>query len=350
MILVDYLATREITNKMLQFYSVKSELDLLDVIGSNFYYLSCRDISQNESSAPCYNGPELWVSETERKCPLGIHWKRSAFDDKFAVDEAIKGPFELELFDENVIINHAFPKPDWFDFSNLANECDMIQDKTIIGGLWSAIHGDSYRMMGYENFLLNVAMNRDLVKTLVTRLTDCYIDLNRKYFDCVSGKMNIFFMGNDFGTQNGLLISVEDWHEIYYENYQRLIDLAHQYNLKVMVHSCGAIEELIPYFIELGVDIIDPVQTSARGMDPERLIQEYKGTIGFHGAIDTQRIMPFGSPNEVKEHVIKLVGTLNKYGKYIAAPSNNFLPGTPPENIAMVYKVLHKLNTHGSID
>jgi uroporphyrinogen decarboxylase len=343
-ILADYLATKQVTKYLFDFLTVKNERELLDKLGCDFYYLSFRDISQNESCMPYYNGPELSMSPSERICPLGIRWKRMVYDDKFGVDEAIEGPFASESVDEEDIINYNMPKPEWFDFSPLLRECDLFSDKIIIGGLWSAIHGDSYRMMGYENFLFNIAINKPLIHTLVNKLTDFYIELNRHYFEAVKGKMDIFFMGNDFGSQSGLIISVDDRFDIYYENYKKLIDLAHSYDLKVMVHSCGGIEPLIPYFIDLGVDIIDPVQTTAKGMDPESLIIKHEGKIGFHGAIDTQSILPYGTPEDVESHVTNLVSLLNRYDNYIAAPSNNFMPGTPPQNIVMVYETIKKLN------
>jgi uroporphyrinogen decarboxylase len=171
--------------------------------------------------------------------------------------------------------------------------------------------------------------------------------MNIRYFEVVKEKMDIFFMGNDFGSQNGLLISEEDWYDVYFENYKKLIDLAHSFNFRVMVHSCGSIESLIPSFIDLGVDIIDPVQTTAKGMDPEKLAKKYGNDIYFHGAIDTQSVLPYGTTEEVRAHVLSIVNQLNNHNNYIAAPANNFMPGTPPENIETVYKVLKYLNNPG---
>ena len=328
----------------MKYLSVDNEKELLEKLDCDFYYLSCRDISQNESCLPFYIGPELKFTKSERTCPLGIRWRRMVFDDKFGVDEALEGPFSNDLIKEQDILNYQFPKPEWFDFSALAHECELFQDKIVVGGLWSGIHGDSNRMMGYENFLLNIAMNKPLVQTLVNRMTDFYVELNHHYFEALKGKMDVFFMGNDFGSQSGLLISIDDWKEIYFDNYKKLIDQAHGYKLKVMVHSCGAIEPLLPYFIELGVDILDPVQITANGMDPGILVEKYGRDIKFHGGIDTQSILPSGSPGEVELHVLELVSQFNRYKNYIAAPSNNFMPGTPLRNIEMVYTTIKNLN------
>lgn len=346
-LLTDYLATRPVTMTLLEYFSLKNERDLLDYLGCDFYYLSCRDISQNESCLPFYRGPELNNSGSERYCPLGIKWKRNVFDDKFGVDEPIQAPLSGGSVTEKDVLNYSLPSPNMFDFSPLIEECEIFRDRIIIGGLWSGIHGDSYRLMGYENFLLNFALNKSLVKTLVNRMTEFYLEMNIRYFESVKGKMDIFFMGNDFGSQNGLIISEEDWHDVYFENYKKLIDLAHSFNFRVMVHSCGSIETLIPHFIDLGVEIIDPVQITSKGMNPKNLAEKYGNDICFHGAIDTQSILPFGTTEDVKIHVLNVVNQLNINDNYIAAPANNFMSGTPPENIETVYKVLKNLNNPG---
>lgn len=340
---VDYLATKKVTKSLYDYFSINSERELLDKLGCDYYYLSCRDLSQNECSTTFYKGDRIKISGDKRTCPLGITWRRGAFDDKFGADEAISGLLDSPEITEKDIVEMKLPTPGDYDFSGLLKECEAFDDKIIIGGLWSAIHGDSYRLMGYENFLLNIAMNRDLVKTLVNRMTDFYLKMNEHYFETLKGKMDIFFMGNDFGSQNGLLISLEDWHYLYYENYKLLVEQAHRYGFKVMIHSCGSIAPLLPYFIELGVDIVDPVQITAQDMDPEVLVEKYGKDLCFHGAIDTQSVLPHQGVEEVRDHVIRLVNTLNRYGSFIAAPSNNIMQGTPPENIEAVYDTLKEL-------
>lgn len=336
-LLSDFLAPKQVRIELADFLNVKSESEMLDRLGIDFYYLSCRDVSQNECSLKYYHGPSLLFNETERTCPFGIRWHRKVGDDKFGVDEALEGPFSGDNICEKDILSFEWPSPVSFDFSPLALECTKYPDKIVVGGLWSAIQGDCTRMMGFENFLLNVAMNKPLIKTLVDRVTEFYLETNRIYFDAVKGKMDVFFMGNDFGSQSGMLISEDDWVDIYFNNYKKLIDLAHGYGFRVMVHSCGSIEPLIPYLIKLGVDILDPVQITTKDMEPESLSSKYGKNIVFHGAIDTQNILPFGSLGEVETHCSDLIKKLNTYGNYIVAPSNNFLLGTPLRNIVAVY-------------
>lgn len=338
LLLSDFLAPAAVRTELMKALDISNEADLLNELGVDFYYLSFRDLSQNESLLPFYKGPDLFSENGVRKCPFGISWKRAVGSDKFSVDEAIDGPFTAPDITEDDILAYKWPDPKCFDYTELKKEADSFGNKIIIGGLWSAIHGDSNRMMGYENFLLNIALNRPLVKTLVDRVTQYYLEANELYFEALQGSLDIYFMGNDFGSQNGLLISVEDWVDIYYENYKKLIDQAHDYGLKVMVHSCGAIIELLPYFVELGVDILDPVQITAHNMNPASLSEHYGDKIIFHGAIDTQHLLPDSKPDEVYDECSKIIKSFTDRGSFIAAPSNNILPGTPVENIFAFYK------------
>ena len=203
---VDYLAHAETDRKLRTHLGCETEEDLLDRLGCDFFYLPGRDISQNEGFLLYYKGPPLNASETERTCPFGIRWRRGAHNSKFSVDEAIRGPLET-IETERDILNHRWPRAVDFDFSPLVEEAERQSDRVIIGGLWTGIMGDAYRLHGFQNFLLNVALKPHLMKTLINRVTDVYLELNQAYFEVISGNMDIWFFGNDFGSQDGLLIS-----------------------------------------------------------------------------------------------------------------------------------------------
>ncbi|RKX79032.1 MAG: hypothetical protein DRP87_04600 [Spirochaetes bacterium] len=334
---IDYQAKRDIDRKIREFYGVKTERELLDVLGCDFYYLSCRDISQNETCIPIYRGPQLFITEKERVCPFGIRFHRKVYDDKFGVDEAIEGPLEGATTPQQVL-KHRWPDPKWFDVEPLSAECEEFKERVIIGGFWTGILGHSYRMMGFENFLLNMAMRPEVVKTLIDRMTDFYLELNERLFSELKGKMDVWFFGNDYGMKTGLLFSEQMWLDFFYESNQKLISLAKSYGMKVMAHSCGSIAPLIKYFIELGVDMLDPVQTTAKGMDPRFLKERFGKHLVFHGAIDTQDILPRENPKNVYKHAIEMIDILGKDGCYIFSSCNSIQSDTPVENVDAMYK------------
>ena len=340
---VDYLAHSETDRKLKAHLSLKSERELLDFLGCDFFYLPGRDISQNEGAVPFYKH-KLDFTETERTCPLGIRWKRGAGDSKFSVDSAISGPLDNPDLKVEDILRFPWPKAADFDFSPLLDEAEMNRRRTRVGGLWTGIMGDSYRMHGFQNFLLNLAMNPEVIHTLIDRMTEMYLDLNDHYFATLKGNMEIWFFGNDFGSQESMLMSLEMWLDFFYPNIQKLCALAHSYNLKVMMHSCGAIEPLIPHLIEAGVDILDPVQVTAKGMIPSVLAQKYGSKITFHGGIDTQNILPFGNTEDVRRHVIETVEAMAPAGRYIFAPSQILGSDIPLENILTMYEAIGEIN------
>lgn len=341
---IDYLAHPAVDLKLKQYLRLETEEELLSALGCDFYYLSCKDISQNECCMPFYKGPRLDISGSERTCPLGIRFKREAFADKFAVDEAIAGPLN-NATEPGDILKHQWPKASWFDFSPLLDEIQMHKDRVLISGLWTGILGDAYRLMGFQNFLMNIALNPELIKTLVNRLTDVYLELNDSIFSLLKGRLDIWFFGNDFGSQENLLFSKAHFREIFFGNISRLCSLAHSYQMKVMMHSCGAVSRLIPDLIEAGVDIIDPVQVSAKGMNIAELKSEFGDRIIFHGGIDTQQILPKADAETVRRHCLKTLDILGQDGGYIFAPSQLLQQDIPVENIIQMYKTARETKT-----
>lgn len=337
---VDYLAHPETDRKLRAALGVTTERELLDRLDADFFYLPGRDISQNEGALPFYKpAARLAFSATERACPLGIRWRRRAFNSKFAVDEAIVGPFAESATPADIL---AFPWPRTtdFDFGPLQTEADAHRDRVRIGGLWTGILGDSYRMLGFERFLYAMAAEPELVHTLVNRMTAMYLELNDAYFAALKGRFEVWFFGNDFGSQEALLFSTEMWAEFFLENLKHLTALAHGYGVKVMMHSCGAIAELIPLLIEAGVDILDPIQVTAKGMAPAELKVRFGERLVFHGGIDTQQVLPFGTREQVEVHVRETVATLGRDGGYVFAPSQILGPDNPTANIVTMYDTL----------
>ncbi|MFI4911911.1 MAG: uroporphyrinogen decarboxylase family protein [Sedimentisphaeraceae bacterium JB056] len=338
---IDYLASPQADRAIKDYYGIKTEAELLDIIGSDFYYLSCRDISQNESSLPFYRGLCAGViNDNERVCPFGIKWQRGAYDSKFAVDDAIESPLKNAQTEKD-ILDYQWPKISDFDFSGFNEEIEANKERVIIGGFWSGILGDCYRMHGFENFLLNIAMNPTMIKTLINRMTDFYLELNNHLFEQFKGRIDVWFFGNDLGSQAALLFSPQMLSEFFIPGFKKLADNAKSYGLKVMMHSCGAISEIIPLLIEASVDIIDPVQVTATGMDPQKLKSELGDKITFHGGIDTQQLLPYGTPQQVKMEAKRILDIMTPGGGYIYAPSQILGPDIPAENVAAMYSVFN---------
>jgi uroporphyrinogen decarboxylase len=333
---IDYLAGPAADQRLRAHLGVETEEALLDALGADFYYLPARDLCQRESILRCWRGPALDMTETERTCPLGIRWTRGAYENKFAVDEALGGPLENATSPRDVL-GHPWPSARDFDFSPLLAECERHAGRVLVGGFWAGIFGDSYRMHGFQNFLMNMALNPNLVRALVDRMTDLYLELNDAVFSTLKGRLDVWFFGNDFGAQDGLLFGQPMYEEFFAHNIARLASLAHDHGVRVMMHSCGAVKTLIPALAAAGVEILDPIQVAAADMDIAALKRDHGHQVVFHGAIDTQHVLPGGTPEEVAAHCRDTIAVLGKGGGYIFGPSQLLDRDIPVENIVAMY-------------
>ena len=231
------------------------------------------------------------------------------------------------------------PDPDLFDYSNIESLCDQYSQYAVMGGAWSPIFCTASALIGMETLMLKTLDEPEFAHLFLKRINDLFYEQSLRVFEAANGKMDIFFLGDDYGTQRGLIMSKGMWEEFYVPHLARLFGLAKDFGLKVMLHSCGSVSQLIPLLIEIGLDALDPVQVNASNMEPELLKAEFGDSITFHGGLDTQQILPFGTVEEVRTEAEHLIQVFGRSGGYIFGPSQEFLPDIPLENILAMYEV-----------
>ena len=152
----------------------------------------------------------------------------------------------------------------------------------------------------------------------------------------------MLWCGDDFGSQSGMILSPEMWRKWFKPRICRMFGAfrALRPDLKIAWHSCGSITPIIPDFIEIGLDIINPVQPLARNMDPEFLAREFGRDLVFFGGLDVQHLLPFGSPEQIKTEVRRMIEVLGRHGAYIIAPAHNIQDDTPVENVLALYEAV----------
>lgn len=192
-------------------------------------------------------------------------------------------------------------------------------------------------LRGVKQALIDPLINPELTHRLYEKITDFYLDLNKRCFEEAGDMIDIFMMGEDMGTQNGLLVSPKIFREFIKPYLTKHVQLAKSYGIKVMLHSCGAVRRLIPDFIEMGIDILNPIQVRAVGMNPAELKEEFGDRLSFHGSVDIQRTLPRGSCEEVREEVRGRIRTLGEGGGFILCTTHNIQMDTPVENILAMY-------------
>ena len=231
---------------------------------------------------------------------------------------------------------HNWPSPDIFDYSVMAEQCERYPEHAIMFE-GSDLFTRPCILRGMENMMLDMVMRPEMAHYVIDKFTTFYCEDLARALEATNGGFQLYCEWSDFGAQEGLLMSIPMWREFVAPYLKRLIDVCRSGGVKFMLHSCGAVRELIPDFLAIGVDILDPIQVMAKGMDPAGLKRDFGDKLSFHGGIDTQSTLPFGTPEDVSREVVDRVATLGAGGGYIIAPSHNIQPDTSPDNILAMY-------------
>lgn len=197
-------------------------------------------------------------------------------------------------------------------------------------------------LRGWENFMSDLVGNRPLAEKLIEKMVKMHLENLKLYLEAVGDYIQIIQMGDDLGTQNGPMLSPRLYRDIIYPAHKTIYNYVHKNsNVHVFLHSCGGIYELIPHLIEAGVDVINPVQTSARNMEPQRLKSEFGDSLTFWGGgCDTQSILPYGTPQQIAEHIKERVEIFSKGGGFIFTQIHNIQANVPIENIEALIKTM----------
>ncbi len=216
---------------------------------------------------------------------------------------------------------------------------NLPEGRAVMGVIWSAHFQDSCAAFGMENALVAMYSNPDLYRTVIERITQFYLKANEIFYEATRGKLDAVLIGNDFGSQLSLMLSPDMLRKFVFDGTGRLVEQAKSYGLKVVHHSCGAIRQVIPDLVELGVDVIHPIQALAADMDPEGLKRDWGDKVAFCGGVDAQQLLVNGTAQEVFNKVKELQSIFNT-GLIISPSHEAILPDIPPENIAAIYEAV----------
>lgn len=232
---------------------------------------------------------------------------------------------------------YRWPDPGWYDYSVLSDLAAACGDRAVEVG-YTAIFYFHNQLRGLEQSLMDPLLYPEFTHHLLRRLSDFFLEYHERCFAAVRGAAQITQVTDDFGSQKGLLISKDMLDDFYRPWIQRAIDQAKRCGLKVFHHDDGAICSLIPDLVEMGIDVLNPIQWRCQGMDREAIGDRFAGKVCFHGGIDNQQTLPFGTPDDVREEVAYNIRTLGRTGSgYIIAPCHNLQANTPLENILALY-------------
>lgn len=247
------------------------------------------------------------------------------------------------------IEKHSWPNPDEpARYNGLYAKAKKLRETTdyaIVGhpGFTTSIFQTACALRGFANFLIDLIKNKDFAHALLQKILEIQSRRMECYLSEVGEFIDVVCVGDDFCHQAGPFISLDLFREMLLPYLKRYFEIIKNHTrAKLHLHSCGAIHYVLDDLIDIGVDIINPVQLSAKGMDPEKLKQRFGSRVVFWGGIDTQKVLPYGRPEEVRREVRRVIQILGKGGGYVLSAVHNIQADVPPENIIAIFDKMYK--------
>lgn len=326
----DFWAVPEEWEKLRRYLGVQIDEEVLRLLG-----IDCRLM------VPAYVGPapvdlgdgvyvEPWGSMKRLQAtPYGVYEEYAAYPLAQAQDTA-----QVETYP-------YWPKTDYWDVSQVKTQITQLNNQVEyhlryeVGGIFESAWG----LFGLEQFLVHMATGEmDIPNTIMACYTELFIANTCRVLEAGDGQIDMVYIFDDIGTQLGPLMSVKMWREYILPWHLRLLEAIHRYDVRVMYHSCGAIYPFINELInEMKIDVLNPLQPRATGMDFTRIKQEFGHCLAFHGGIDLQDTLPHASPAQVQQEVTECMRVLGKDGGYICASAHYLQADVPVENVIAMY-------------
>jgi uroporphyrinogen decarboxylase len=272
-----------------------------------------------------------------------------SFHDEWGVGYRPRGPYNERvghpLAGTRLEDLDRFPWPDSHDadrVAGLAEEARRLYEETDFslsaGHISAGIFQDCWNLRGMERFFEDMARDREFAEELLDRVTAVHVGMWEHFLDAVGEYVDLVETADDLGGQTGLLISPRMYRALIKPRHAALnAGIRSRTRAKILYHSCGAIMRVIDDLVEIGVDVLNPIQPLPGLMDPEELKRRYGKRLIFHGGLDVQSLLPTGTPEQVRAHVRRYLDILGPE-RYIMAPANSVQPGTPPENLVTAYE------------
>lgn len=337
-------ASKWVVSKLKKALNVLTDKELLEKLHIDIYDM--RGIDLHSGVVPKYIGPsseffpEDWggdifsfwnIHDTEKLTASG--WTLVEDTPPLSNAQTLE---ELKAY--NWIQN------DWFDYSSLREKLEPWKDFAIMASGGSIFQHVTY-LRGMDNLMMDMCINPDMAFFLINKVADFYFEYYKRMFDVAGDLIDIFALADDLGMQQSLLISPELFEQYVAPNLKRMADLAHKHNIKLLLHTCGNVEILIDRLIELGVDILDPIQPEC--MNPLAIKEKYGSRVVLRGGISVQQVISRGTTQDVVNECHHITENLKKGGGYIFSPGHPVLQDDMPvENIITMYESGYKFGKY----
>jgi len=326
----DFWASPDAWKKIQAFLNINNHeiiLDLLDV--------DCRIIT------PCYTGPAPVQLGNDVFVDAFGSYRRYQTTLFGQYKEMVDFPLKNAQRVAEVECYPYLPKAKYWDSAHIEAQIDNVNEKTIYHTRIETcgIFEYAWALIGLDKFLICMAEdNMKIPNAIMEVITELFITTTHQVLTAANGKLDMVYIYDDIGTQKAPMMSVGMWKKYILPWYKIFLETLTAFNVQVMYHSCGSIYPFIPHLIEeMGIHVLNPLQPRAAKMDIQKIKNDFGKRLAFHGAIDTQETLPFGSPLQVQESVKKTCRILGKEGGYICAPAHKIQADVPVENIVAMY-------------
>lgn len=323
----DYFGTPEIDAGLYKHFGVTTKNEIHDRLGTDLRHV-----------LPPYTGPELATYDDGSFTDIwGVI--RTPMANEYG---EYAEPSNLPFADWTSVAqaeDYPWPSADCYDYDALPTLCKQYPEHAITTGgfgFGDYINGTAFGR-GVEQVLVDIALRDPVYLHIVEKRHAFFMEHTERILRAGAGRIDLVLCGDDFGSQRGTLISPKTFAEIFAPLKKEYFDMIHSYGAKLTHHSCGSTVELIPQFIEIGMDCHNAIQPQAAGMNPYELKAQFGDKMTFHGAVDVQGWLQRVSVDEIKQEVHRLMDEVGKDGGYILAPCHNIQPDTPIENALAIY-------------
>jgi uroporphyrinogen decarboxylase len=326
---------------------------------------------QTPDRTPVYMGRiddlDYWLesyglsSEEEMRSYLGLDIRKSPYSGIYTVEEGKtiwgasddwdagfsteRGGYPLESAATVADVeNHRWPTIDLVDFRELKKRIDGMKSEPakILSLGWQPIFCTLHDLFGMENTLVHMYENPSMIEAAIEHMQHFIIEGLKQVLSLCGDDVDFMWLGDDFSSQRGLMLSPEFWRRFLKPAYKKQFECVKESGQKVWFHSCGTFPQVLPDLIDMGMDVWETVQVHLEGNDPEMLKREYGKHLTFFGAINCQKTLPFGTPEDVRKEVRDRIKVLGKGGGYICGPDHSIQKNMPAENIVALFDEARK--------
>jgi hypothetical protein len=335
---VNYLANPAIDRKVKEYYGLgpRDTEGLYQKLGVDFRGINVR-----------YIGPALHTPAEDAKIQVdtlwGWHTKYIEHENGGYWDYC---DFPLKEADEEAVAAWPLPDPDDFDYSKVEETCAKYNEFAICFPCFGDFINANGMLRGMEQTLIDLVTDDPAGLLLAKRRFDIQIGMAERVLKAAKGRIDFVWMGEDLGTQDRQMISMDTFRKHILPMYEKYIGMVRSYRTKTMLHTCGSSSWAYDEFIRIGLDAVDTLQPECKDMSPRYLADHFGGRLSFHGCISTAGPLSFGTPADVRREIADVIEVMKPTKSYMMSPTHMIQDNSPVENVVELYEAMKNLGVY----